>query len=404
MAKNVLQKHWNGTSWDEIHPITKAANVIANNGQSVESHLAETVKQTTANVTYYVRTDGNDGNNGLANTVGGAFRTIQKAINAIPQVVNHAVNVEMATGAYGEIVSISGLSGKGSVTLNPSIVAVGDLRTTTNVIVSGCTVQVVVKGIKALTITADAFVAVGSSDVQFLYCKTDGASINKAGVSASGSNVYIYECLISNKGFAIYAGLNCNFWSFSNVGTGNNIGIQAAGGAKVAVTGYQSAANIPYAADSGGIVNDRGVINPWGDNTRTSRPASRAYASGSVQQSLSANVWTKVQFPQENVDNLGNYDPALSRFTVTQEGIYQINANVLFSTGSSVIEMFLYVNEVGYRRLDYKIAPSGFSDTCVGSASVLLYPGNLVEIYVRSSTNNLLSLGYDCNFEVVRIA
>jgi len=41
MAKNVLQKRWNGTDYDEIHPITTATNVITSDGSSVEGRLAD---------------------------------------------------------------------------------------------------------------------------------------------------------------------------------------------------------------------------------------------------------------------------------------------------------------------------------------------------------------------------
>lgn len=41
MAKNVIQKYWNGTSWGEIHPVTRAANVYAENGKTLENRLLE---------------------------------------------------------------------------------------------------------------------------------------------------------------------------------------------------------------------------------------------------------------------------------------------------------------------------------------------------------------------------
>jgi|GEM_PF-3140776 len=43
MAKNILQKHWNGTAWEELHPITKASNVITNAAESVETVLGNKV-------------------------------------------------------------------------------------------------------------------------------------------------------------------------------------------------------------------------------------------------------------------------------------------------------------------------------------------------------------------------
>lgn len=41
MAKNVLQKHWNGTGWDELHPVTKSSNVFASSGRTVAEQLID---------------------------------------------------------------------------------------------------------------------------------------------------------------------------------------------------------------------------------------------------------------------------------------------------------------------------------------------------------------------------
>lgn len=41
MAKNVLQKHWNGTEWKELLPVTRTGNVYSDNGETVENRLVE---------------------------------------------------------------------------------------------------------------------------------------------------------------------------------------------------------------------------------------------------------------------------------------------------------------------------------------------------------------------------
>lgn len=53
----------------------------------------------TADRTYYVRTDGSDSNNGLANTSGGAFLTIQKALDVVGLLDIRIYNVTISVGS-----------------------------------------------------------------------------------------------------------------------------------------------------------------------------------------------------------------------------------------------------------------------------------------------------------------
>lgn len=53
---------------------------------------------TTANITYYVATTGDDTNDGLS--VDKAFATIQKAIDSIPKRIRHLVTIRVAAGSY----------------------------------------------------------------------------------------------------------------------------------------------------------------------------------------------------------------------------------------------------------------------------------------------------------------
>lgn len=74
-------------------------------------------EQLTADRTYYVRTDGNNSNSGLSNSSGGAFATIQKAIDAAASLDLGIFNViiQIADGTYAGGLALKAAIGAGQV-------------------------------------------------------------------------------------------------------------------------------------------------------------------------------------------------------------------------------------------------------------------------------------------------
>jgi hypothetical protein len=80
--------------------------------------------------TYYVRADGDDGNDGLDDTTSGAFATIQRAIDKVAalDLAVHDVTIQIGAGTYAEPVVLKSLIGAGSVTLRGNPSAPGDVE------------------------------------------------------------------------------------------------------------------------------------------------------------------------------------------------------------------------------------------------------------------------------------
>jgi len=88
----------------------------------------------TGNRTYYVRADGNDSNTGLANTSGGAFLTIQKAIDVVTALdcSTYNITIQVADGTYvANTITLKNIIGSGSVTIQ------GNSGTPANVVIDG---------------------------------------------------------------------------------------------------------------------------------------------------------------------------------------------------------------------------------------------------------------------------
>lgn len=104
-----------------------------------------------ADQTYYVRTDGNDSNAGTTNTSGGAFLTIQQAIDTVYATLDlngNVVTIQVADGAYTAPIAVHGLPLGAST--NQPLRILGNEVTPANVAIS-------VAGNNALTMESGAY-------------------------------------------------------------------------------------------------------------------------------------------------------------------------------------------------------------------------------------------------------
>jgi len=109
---------------------------------------------------YYVRTDGSDSNIGTTNTSGGAFLTIQKAIDTVYSTLDfngHVVTIQVADGTYTAPLSIHGLAT--GATANQPFRLLGNEATPASVVIS-------VTGSNALTMENGAYLLIAGVTMQ----------------------------------------------------------------------------------------------------------------------------------------------------------------------------------------------------------------------------------------------
>lgn len=219
-----------------------------------------TPKQTTADITYYVRTDGSDSNTGLSDTSGGAFLTIQHAINMIPQIVNHTVTINVAAGTYAESILAIGFSGKGTIDI------VGDsVASTSRTIVSAafykCGLAVSITGFNGTKTGGDVFIASESIYVTFNYCQTTATDATYYGVRVQSSKALVIRCVLSNRGSAICASTLADIRTSNNTGTGNLYGMRSQYGGRICKYGTNPVGTVAHELTQygGTITNDDGT-------------------------------------------------------------------------------------------------------------------------------------------------
>lgn len=221
------------------------------------THMADTAPHavainiphnTTGNITYYVRTDGNDSNNGSSNDSAHAFLTIGKAISIIPQIINHAVTINVAAGTYNETVNIIGFYGKGTFT-----VAGIATCSVNNISVYSCGMLIKLQTLNITTITSTGITAYTCSDLQISSCTITASAASQDGIRFDFSIGSAFGCTISNRNKAIHA-VGSTFVSDLNGGTSNVIGLYSEYGSTLGKNSTQPSGSTAESSASGGVI------------------------------------------------------------------------------------------------------------------------------------------------------
>ena len=214
--------------------------------------LSERVKKSTVNITYYVNTStGLDTNDGL--TSGTAFKTIQKAIDSLPQVINHTVNINVLSGTYSETVSIVGFSGKGSINIiGDTVVSNTRIVNSFSIINNSC--PVAIQGFKVIATSDVAILVNVCSKVSISYCNIIDSTSTYEGIVYRASLGFVLFSTISNKKFGIMAADCATIFSSTNTGTGNSTGLYAVNAGTIGKYGSQPSGTTAELSEGGGVI------------------------------------------------------------------------------------------------------------------------------------------------------
>jgi len=265
----IKKRNASNTGWDSILPITTAENVLINEQGDTVIPLA-----TTANATYYVNAStGSDENDGSASDK--AFKTINKALNQIPQIVNHIITINIANGTYAEAIVLQGKLGFGGISLAPStdVILSGYASSIlssvgkTAIGIKNCSCGISLYGNNPIKIKpagnlgSDIFTglevkdSISSSGVKRISINrsditTTGA---KKGVVAYGSILYLFECVISaNNGIEALYGAHVH--SHNNTGSNDGTALIAMRGAVISKEGTQPTGTTAEKTSTGGVI------------------------------------------------------------------------------------------------------------------------------------------------------
>jgi hypothetical protein len=175
-----------GTAAGNVVQLDGSGRLPAVDGSQLTGITAGTPGRTllTADRTYYVRGDGADTNNGLANTSDGAFLTINKAVDTVAalDIGVFDVLIQVADGTYTTPVVLKTIVGSGSVTIQGNITTPANvlISTTNTNAITGANIigKWVIRGVKLVANTAGSSIEANGPSVTIMVGNVDfGAAL-----------------------------------------------------------------------------------------------------------------------------------------------------------------------------------------------------------------------------------
>lgn len=194
--------------------------------------------RTLAPITLYMSTTGNDANDGSS---GSPLKSWQAVRNRIPQNVDHAVTINLIAGTYADNISLSGITGKGSITINGGSSYTDAANFTVNSInIATCMIPISVNGIRT-TLAEVGFYFARCSDVLVNMCRSEAAVLGGNGFGFVATNAQIVTSGAVNRNYVVLTDSNSLVCSrdWGSTGGGSNYGLYASYGSVIAKNGGQ---------------------------------------------------------------------------------------------------------------------------------------------------------------------
>ena len=237
---------------------------------------SEVREKLAANRTYYVRTDGSDSNTGLIDSAGGAFLTIQKAVDVVAglDLAIYDALISVADGAYNATVTLKNLVGAGTCTIRGNVATPANVTITVTGSGQNCieayqqSGKYILEGFKLVTTTGvgilgdnGAIISYGSMDLgacgYHILMNAQATALNHASYSITGgANAHIF--LLAGGQYIQAAATTCTVTGTPAFGQAFAIARQVSVGAFAGVTYSGAATGTRYDVNKNAVLDTNG--------------------------------------------------------------------------------------------------------------------------------------------------